>query len=103
MNGKTSEIKSGLLNQARRSSSDNNLSHNQITEYQKPHSHSTASKMSGAAEEDPNATKAVVDDEKNGDKTEPEKKPAASMEGEDEWEEFPQQGKSTHFYYSNTC
>jgi hypothetical protein len=52
--------------------------------------------MSAAPQGDSSTTKAVVDDANNANKAE-EKKPAAAMEGEDEWEEFPTQGTSLRF------
>lgn len=49
--------------------------------------------MSAAPEANADTTKAVVD-ETNTENGEADKKASGAMEGEDEWEDFPQQGKS---------
>lgn len=48
--------------------------------------------MSASAQDSTNTTKAVVSDAKNGEAPKDEKKPAAQLEEDDEFEDFPVEG-----------
>ena len=51
--------------------------------------------MSGAAQGEPETTKAVVNDAKNGETMKDQQKPAATLGEDDEFEDFPVEGMTS--------